>query len=95
MKFITVRQLRNKSAEVWKTLSKEKDVVLTGNGKPIALLTKINEDTLESTLTAMRRQRALEALDRAQAKSLRLGNNPMSLKKINAEIKAARKLRKK
>jgi len=41
MKFVTVRDLRLKAAKVWKQLQKEKEMVITSNGKPIALLMKL------------------------------------------------------
>ena len=38
MRFVSVRELRGQSAAVWKALAEEKDLVVTSNGKPIALL---------------------------------------------------------
>ena len=38
MRFVSVRELRGQSAAVWKALAKEKDLIVTSNGKPIALL---------------------------------------------------------
>ena len=47
MKFISVRDLRGKSAEVWKNLPTEREVVVTSNGRPIAILSAVNESNLE------------------------------------------------
>jgi prevent-host-death family protein len=91
MKFVTVRDLRGHPGEVWKKLAADKDLVLTNNGKPVALLTEINEDSLEDALGALRSARALAALDQIQAASKSRGLDKMSLKAINAEIGAARK----
>jgi antitoxin (DNA-binding transcriptional repressor) of toxin-antitoxin stability system len=38
MKFITVRDLRGRPAQVWKQLAKCREMVLTLNGKPIAII---------------------------------------------------------
>lgn len=42
MKFLTVRDLRNKSAQIWKDLLEKKEMVITNNGKPVAILSSIN-----------------------------------------------------
>ncbi len=54
MKFITVRDLRGRPSEVWTKLSRDKELVLTSNGKPIAILSAVSEDTLEGSLVALR-----------------------------------------
>ena len=38
MRFITVRELRSRSAEIWRRLADEPDMVITSNGKPVAIL---------------------------------------------------------
>ena len=50
MKFITVRDLRGRSGQVWSTLAREREVILTSNGKPIAILSAVSEETLEESL---------------------------------------------
>lgn len=59
MRFVSVRELRGRSAAIWKELAKEKDLVITSNGKPIALLSATSEENLEESLVAVRRARAL------------------------------------
>ena len=44
MKFITVRDLRGRPTEVWTKLSRDKELVLTSNGKPIAILSAVSEE---------------------------------------------------
>ena len=61
MKFLSVRDLRSKSADVWKGLSAEREMVVTSNGRPIAILSAVTEDSLEETLGAIRRSRAIAA----------------------------------
>jgi antitoxin (DNA-binding transcriptional repressor) of toxin-antitoxin stability system len=90
MKFVTVRDLRGRSAKVWKDLKKERDLVLTSNGKPMAILTEIDESTLEDRLAALRRARLGETIREIQRESARRRPKGMSLREINAEIKAVR-----
>ena len=49
MKFVTVRDLRGRSAEIWRELAIEHEMVVTSNGKPIAILTSTSEETFEQT----------------------------------------------
>ena len=58
MRFVSVRELRGRSAAVWKTLADEKDLVVTSNGKPIAVLSATSEESVEESLRAVRRARA-------------------------------------
>ena len=90
MRFVSVRELRGQSAAVWKTLAEEKDLVVTSNGKPIALLSATSDETLEESLGAVRRARAQAAATAMQQASLKAGTDRMSLDDINTEIGAAR-----
>ena len=90
MRFVSVRELRGQSAAVWKALAEEKDLVVTSNGKPIALLSATSDETLEESLGAVRRARAETAVVAMQQASLKAGTDRMSLDDINAEIAAAR-----
>ncbi|MCL2270853.1 MAG: type II toxin-antitoxin system Phd/YefM family antitoxin [Treponema sp.] len=91
MKFVTVRDFRTSSANIWKTLPKEQEMVITNNGKPIALLTPLSDKTLEETLSAIRRSKAINAVKMIQQKSIENGTNGITLEEINSEIKMARK----
>lgn len=93
MKFITVRDLRGRPTEVWTKLFRDKELVLTSNGKPIAILSAVSEDTLEGSLVALRHVRAIAAVESMQSRSVAVGTDALTLEEINAEIKAARKAR--
>ena len=93
MKFVTVRDFRTSSANIWKILSKEQEMVITNNGKPIALLTPISDETLEENLSAIRRAKAINAVKLIQQQSVKNGSDKMTLSQINSEIKKARKER--
>jgi antitoxin (DNA-binding transcriptional repressor) of toxin-antitoxin stability system len=93
MKFITVRELRGRSGHVWNKLARERDVILTSNGKPIAILTAVSEETLEESLAAVRRARAVAAVEHLQRQSVRAGTDRLSPTEIAAEVRASRKAR--
>ena len=95
MKFISVRDLRSKSAEIQKLLPGEKEMVLTSNGRPVAIMTSVNESTLEPKLRAIRAARAIMAVNAVQAKSLRSGKAAIKLEEINKEVSAVRDGRRK
>jgi prevent-host-death family protein len=92
MRFISVRELNTKPKEIWNRV-KDEEVVITSNGKPIALLSGVTEETLEKSLRAIRRSRALIALEEMQKKSLKLGLDKLTNAEIESEIRAARKNR--
>ncbi len=93
MKFITVRDLRGRPGQVWSKLARERDVILTSNGKPIAILSAVTEDTLEDALAAVTRARAITAVERLQSQSVSAGTDSVTLNEITAEIKAVRRTR--
>jgi antitoxin (DNA-binding transcriptional repressor) of toxin-antitoxin stability system len=95
MKFLTVRDLRNKSARVWKDLAEEREMVITNNGRPIAILSSIDENNLETSLKSIRRARLVEAISSVQYDSVKKGKDKITADEINREIEAVRKNRKK
>ncbi len=95
MKFITVRDLRGHPGEVWDQLARERDLILTSNGKPVAILSAVSEDNLEESLVAVRRARAVAAVERMQSQSVTIGMNNVSTGEIQDEIRAVRKARRK
>ena len=90
MRFVSVRELRGQTATVWKTLAEEKDLVVTSNGKPVALLSAMSDENLEESLRAVRRSRAQAAATAMQQASAKAGTDRLSLRDINAEIDATR-----
>ena len=92
MRFISVRDLNTKPKEIWSKI-KDEEVVITSNGKPIALLSGVTEETLEKSIRAIRRSRALIALEEMQKKSIASGLDRMTDSQIESEIQAVRKSR--
>jgi antitoxin (DNA-binding transcriptional repressor) of toxin-antitoxin stability system len=93
MKFLSVRDLRGKSAQIWKELPGEREMIITSNGRPIAILASISESNLEESLAAFRRARAVEAVASLQRRSVEQGTDRIAMNEIDAEIKAVRKKR--
>jgi prevent-host-death family protein len=92
MRFISVRDLNTKPKEIWEKIKNE-EVVITSNGKPIAVLSGVTEENLEKTVRAIRRSRALIALEEMQKKSIELGLDKLTDSQIESEIQAVRKSR--
>ena len=95
MKFLSVRDLKTKSSQVWKELPDQKEMIVTSNGRPIALLSSINENNLEQVLSAFRHARATHAVALIQFESTQKGTVKLSMDEIDAEIGAVRSKRKK
>ena len=93
MKFISVRDLRSKSAQVWKELPEEREMIITSNGRPIAIIAATKDSDLETSLSAFRQARAVEAVASLQRRSVEMGNDKITMDEIDAEIKAVRKKR--
>ena len=94
MKLLSVRDLKTKSSQVWRELPEQKEMVITSNGRPIAILSSVNENNLEQVLSAFRQARATEAVTSIQYESVRKGTDKITLDEINNEIKAVRSKRK-
>lgn len=89
MKYVSIRELRNRPGRVWSTLSKE-DVVLTANGKPMGVLVGVDETRLDDTVEAIRRAKAVLAVSRIRRKAAQTGTDRISMEEINREIRGVR-----
>ena len=89
MRFISVRDLRGKSGEVWKELAEERELVITSNGKPIAILSAVSEETLEDSLRAIRRARAMAAVQTLQRQSAKKRLRPEDIEAETAAVRSA------
>lgn len=91
MRFIGVRELRARTADIWTDLEKEKELVITSNGKPVALLTAVREENFERALKVLRRARAMEALDVMHRTAAQKGLDRLSSEEVAAEVRQARR----
>jgi len=90
MKFVSVRDFRIRPGDVWKQLKIYKDIVITSNGKPIAIINPVEDENLENSLAALRRARALLALEEIQKKSRTKALDKLTEEEIEEEIKSVR-----
>jgi len=95
MKFLSVRDLRGNSARVWRELPNEKEMVVTSNGRPVAVLTAVDEGNVEQSLAAWRQVRATQAIADIQRQSAQKGTDRMSMRDVDTEIKKVRQARRK
>ena len=89
MDYVTVRELREKSGEIWQRVEAGEEFVVTRNGKPFALLVHTEPAAVEDKLRALRLQafgRAWDALSRQARES---GAAELTDADIQAEIDAA------
>ena len=56
MEFVTIRDLRLKPADVWDKLRQQREIILTSNGRPVAVIAGVGENDVEETVTALRRR---------------------------------------
>jgi len=88
MDFLTVREFRASSRNIWRKLSLDGKMVITNNGKPTALLLDVSNEDLEETLITLQQVKAMRLFNRMRAEAERRGF--LSEKEIETEIKAAR-----
>ena len=93
MKFVSVRDLRGKSADIWRELPDEREMVITSNGRPVAILAAVSESNLEESLSAFRQARAVDAVASLQRQSAARGLDALTPADVEAEIAAVRQAR--
>ena len=92
MKFISTRELRNRPGAV-RELAQKEDLVLTADGKPIAILMGIENDDVEQAALILRQARAQRAFTRMRGQASRAGVTQLSARAVEAEIRAVRRKR--
>ena len=90
MDFISVRELRSRSAAVWEALQTQRRMVIASNGRPIAFLVATSPETFDSTLETLRQAESLEAMESIRQTARETGAADLSLNAMNAEIAAVR-----
>ena len=92
MKFLSVRDFRNRPGKVWKAL-KDDDFVVTANGKPVGLLIGVPDAELETSLLALRHARAAMAVSRMRDAARAAGTDKSTARHVDAEIARVRRRR--
>ena len=91
MKYMSIRDLRGNTAAVRKFLAREGEIVVTANGKPIAVLAPVSPGSVEETVVAIRRARFTRALEEAHASAKESGLSAMSAAEVEDVVREARK----
>ena len=94
MNFVTVRELRGRTSELWDELERHRELIVTHNGKPIAILSATDAESLEASLRNLRRCRAAATLSSLQRGAERGGLDQLTLNEVDEEIQALRQVRK-
>lgn len=93
MDYVTVRELREKSGEIWQRVEAGEEFVVTRNGKPFALLVHTEPAAVEDKLRALRLQAFSRAWERLAQQAQAGGATELSEDAIQAEVDAVRKVR--
>ncbi|MEJ5284061.1 MAG: type II toxin-antitoxin system Phd/YefM family antitoxin [Brevinematia bacterium] len=91
MDFISVRDLRNQPAKIWKRLREEGELVITNNGKPIAIMSPVDGKNFEKVLRALRKAFVEVSMQEMWKISEDKGTSNMTMEEIENEIKEVRK----
>src|SRR3989304_3247789 len=86
MKFISIRDLRKDTAGLRRDLEANREIILTANGKPIAVMTRVGPDDVEEEILAIRRARARGALSRMRDRAKAGGLDRVSMDQIDAIV---------
>jgi prevent-host-death family protein len=88
--YVTVRELREKSGEIWQRVEAGEEFVVTRNGKPFALLVHTEPSEVDAALRAYRAARFGAVFARLQAQAQASGASKMTDAEIQAEVDAVR-----
>ena len=90
MDYVTVRELREKSGDIWRRVETGEEFIVTRNGKPFALLVRTEPTEVEATLRAHRATRLGAVVKRMQEQARASGTADLTDDDIQAEIDAVR-----
>lgn len=93
MDYVTVRELREKSGEIWRRVEAGEEFVVTRNGKPFALLVHTEPTAVEDRLRALRLGRLAELVRAIQDDAQTSGVSLLTDEELQVEIDAARRER--
>jgi antitoxin (DNA-binding transcriptional repressor) of toxin-antitoxin stability system len=82
-----------RSSAIWQQLDQDGYMVVTSNGKPVALLSSVKDNDLDEYIQTVKRARAILAINRMQEKSVKDGRDKLTDEEIGAEIQAVRRSR--
>jgi hypothetical protein len=91
MTFVAVKDLK-KTKELWRKLEEDKELVITCEGQPRALMVPVTAENFEEHLREMRWRRFDQMLKEVRARAKK---NPITDEEINDIIQASRRDRRK
>ena len=91
MRFMTVREFRLNTGGARRSLEKEEDVVLTANGRPFAVVSRVHPESFDKELLAIQRARARVALERLRDSARADGSDRMTMDEIDAVVRDVRR----
>lgn len=89
MNYIAVKDLKN-SRSLRAKLEKERELILTKDGQPFALLVGVTADTLEDSLREVRRAMFSKAIGRGRRKALEAEVNEAEIDSIISKSRKSR-----
>jgi antitoxin (DNA-binding transcriptional repressor) of toxin-antitoxin stability system len=81
MTYLAVNELK-RSKDVWKKLDAERELVITRDGKPCAILVGVSPDTVESDLAEVRRALFSAAVTRGRVRARRCPPKPAEIDEV-------------
>lgn len=93
--FLSSREMAARPGAVLRRTARDGLTIITVNGKPTAALIPINDQTFMDEMMMYAGARASAGMKRAQEASEKSGRSKLTMKQINAEIRAARRERNK
>jgi hypothetical protein len=93
MKTFSIRDFRTRPRQAQKALAEAGEALLTSNGRPVALMLRVDGDSLDETMETLRRARALQAVREIRQAAKARGLDRLSTKQIDAIIAKSRRAR--
>ena len=93
VKTLTIRDFRTRPRQAQKALADAGEALLTSNGRPVAILLKVDGDSLDEAFEMVRRARGLRALREIRRRAKETGLDRLGAGKIDGIIARSRKAR--
>ena len=87
---VSVRDVNVAPDRVWAQLRENHNLILTSEGRPLALMISLEDEDPEEMLRSLRILRGQKAVERMQSGAAQRGLDRMTLAEINQEIAATR-----
>lgn len=93
METLSIRDLRNRPGAVQDDLVKKGELLLTSNGRPVALMLPVDGSNLDETLEVIRLARGQLALRTLRRQARERETSELTQDEVEAEITAVRRNR--